>query len=167
LYGVLLEDRLVSGVELDAVDEPRLYAMDELDDARVFNFIIDANHRKFFGNLVAQDALHQVEVLMRHRRRLRAVGLLANIGPGSQQVTHIVVQLLLGVAGAGGARDEAARAALALAQTADNALQANALLIAGNLARHADVIDRRHVNQIAARQGDVRGDARALLGNRL
>ena len=43
-----------------------------------------------------------------------------------------------------------------------DALQAEALLVAGDLTRDADVIDGRHVNQEAARQGDVRSDARAF-----
>ena len=36
----------------------------------------------------------------------------------------------------------------------------------GDLARYADVIDGRHVDQEAAGQGDVRGDAGALLSQR-
>ena len=43
----------------------------------------------------------------------------------------------------------------------------SALVVGGDLARHADVIDRGHVNQEAARQRDVRGDAGALLAERL
>ena len=43
----------------------------------------------------------------------------------------------------------------------------SALFFAGDLARHADVIDGRHVDQEAAGQGDVRSDARALLTQRL
>ena len=45
--------------------------------------------------------------------------------------------------------------------------QPQALVIAGNLAGHADVVHGRHVDQEAAGQRDVRSDARALLSQRL
>ena len=48
-----------------------------------------------------------------------------------------------------------------------DALETAALLLAGNLARDTDVIDGRHVDQEAAGQGDVGGDARAFLAERL
>src|SRR5206468_1798268 len=44
-----------------------------------------------------------------------------------------------------------------------NAFQPQAFVIARNFARHADVVHGRHVDQEAARQGDVRRDARTLL----
>ena len=65
----------------------------------------------------------------------------------------------------GGAGDEAARDAGALAL--QDALQAQALFVAGDLARDAHVFERRHVDHVAAGQRDVRGDARALLAQRL
>ena len=48
-----------------------------------------------------------------------------------------------------------------------DALQPQPFFVAGDLARHADVLERRHVDHVAAGQGDVRGDARALLAERL
>ena len=48
-----------------------------------------------------------------------------------------------------------------------NALQAQALFVAGDLARDAHVFERRHVDHVAARQRDVRRDARAFLAQRL
>jgi len=47
-----------------------------------------------------------------------------------------------------------------------DALQAGALIVARNLARHAHVIHGRHVDQETAGQGDVGSDARALLAER-
>ena len=41
-------------------------------------------------------------------------------------------------------------------------LQALALFVGGDLARDADVVDRRHEDQEAAGQRDVGGDARAF-----
>ena len=48
-----------------------------------------------------------------------------------------------------------------------DALQAQALFVAGDLARDAHVLERRHVDHVAAGQRDVRSDARALLAERL
>ena len=48
-----------------------------------------------------------------------------------------------------------------------NALQPLALFVGRDLARDADVVDRRHVDQEASRQRDVAGDARALLADGL
>ena len=49
----------------------------------------------------------------------------------------------------------------------NDALQPLALFFGSNLARNAGVIHRRHVDQEAARQRDVAGDARAFLADRL
>jgi len=49
----------------------------------------------------------------------------------------------------------------------DHALQPLPLFVAGDLARHSDVIHRRHVHQEPSGQRDVAGDARAFLADRL
>ena len=46
-------------------------------------------------------------------------------------------------------------------------LQAAALVVVGDLARDAHVLDRGHEDEVAAGQGDVGGDARALVAERL
>ena len=50
---------------------------------------------------------------------------------------------------------------------ADEPAEALTLLGRADAARNADVIDRRHVNQEAARERDVASDARALFAQRL
>ena len=49
----------------------------------------------------------------------------------------------------------------------ENALQAEAFFVAGDFAGDAVVIDGRHVDAVAAGEGDVAGDAGALLGDGL
>ena len=61
--------------------------------------------------------------------------------------------------------DEAARNAGAV--VLQNPFQAEALFVARNLARYADVVHGRHVYQEPAGQRDVGSDARALLAERL
>jgi hypothetical protein len=49
----------------------------------------------------------------------------------------------------------------------ENALQAEAFFVTGDFAGDTVVIDRRHVDAVAAGEGDVAGDAGALLGDGL
>ena len=65
----------------------------------------------------------------------------------------------------GGAHDESAGPVLAFA--VDDALQPLALFLGADLARDADVVHGRHVDQEAAGQRDMAGDARALLADGL
>src|SRR5713226_9946908 len=69
--------------------------------------------------------------------------------------------------GARRSRDKAAARALAVTKRSHDSLQPDSLSVIRYFARHADVIDRWHVDDEASRQGDVRSDARALLGDRL
>ena len=61
----------------------------------------------------------------------------------------------------------AAGQARLLAELLDDAAQAAPLVARLDLARHADVVDGRHVDEKAARQAQVRRDARALRAERL
>ena len=72
-----------------------------------------------------------------------------------------------GPAGGGGADDDAAGEAVLLAELPDDAAQARALFARLDLARDADVVDRRHEHQEAARHRDVRGQPGALGAERL
>ena len=72
-----------------------------------------------------------------------------------------------GPAAGGGADDDAAGEAVLLAELADDAAQAAALLARVDLARHADVVHGRHEDQEAARHGGVRGEPGALGAERL
>src|SRR5918998_940634 len=147
---------------------PRPDAVDELDDVEIFLLAVHADGREVVGELVAQEALHEVEVAVRERGRLRLLGVLADVAPGADEVARVVAQVLLVDADAGRADDEAARGhVLLLDDGLDELAQALALLVALDLARDADVLDGRHVDEVAARQRDVRGDARALGGDGL
>ncbi len=58
----LLEDRLLLGVELDAVDKPRLEAADEFDDLAVFLFVVNPDGGEIVADVIAQNAFDQVQV---------------------------------------------------------------------------------------------------------
>ena len=100
-------------------------------------------------------------------RRARRLDALADLGPDLVEGVEVADDVFLGPAGGGGADDDAAGEAVRLAELADDAAQAAALLARLDLARDADVIDRRHEHQEAARHRHVRGEARALGAERL
>ena len=81
------------------------------------------------------------------------------------QELHVPGDFFLGAAFGGGARDEAAHRSGTLAL--QNAFQPEAFFVAGDLARNAHMFERGHVDHEASRQGDMRGDARALLSQGL
>ncbi len=85
--------------------------------------------------------------------------------PQPQQVRQVARQLFLGPVGAGRADDEAH--ALGRVQLAQNIAQAAAILVAFNLARHADAPERRHQHQVPAGNTDVRRQRRALRADAL
>src|SRR5207245_9205734 len=88
----------------------------------------------------------------------------AEAGPQTRQEAHVVVDLPLRHALAGGAHDEAAlRRALGL----DDGAQAVALGGVLDAARDPEVLRPRHVDQVAAGQREVGGHARALGPDRL
>src|ERR1019366_6678030 len=115
--------------------------------------------------LVAQDALHYIEVVMDQHRRRTPLGFLPHLEPQVVEEHHVGAQLFLAPALARGAHNVAAGNSRAVGL--QNPFQTEPLFVARNLARDADVVHRRHVHQEAAGQGDVRGDARALLPQRL
>src|SRR6185312_5427930 len=99
------------------------------------------------------------------RGRAHLLELLPHLVPLAGQQANVGLELLVAGAGAGGADNEAAGQVLAVFE--DQALQPGPLLVAGDLARDPDVMHRRHVDQVAARQRQVAGDARDLLAQGL
>ena len=72
----LLEERRLLGVELDAPDEAGLEALQEAQDALVLGLRIDPDGGEGVGDLVAEDALDEVEIVIDERRGLRRFGAL-------------------------------------------------------------------------------------------
>ena len=83
---------------------------------------------KFCGDLVAQDALDEVQIVIDQRRRLAALGALLDLGPEVDQEAQVGAQILFAGARSGGAHDEAAGAVRVLGQ--NDPLQALALFVA-------------------------------------
>jgi hypothetical protein len=161
----VLEERSLLGVELDAANQRRREAVEEADDALVVVLGIDPDGGEVAADLISQDALDQPQIVIDERRGLGGVGALLDLAPQIQQEAQVGAELFFGCALGGGADDESAGGLAALVD--ENALEALALLVGGDLAADADVGDGGHEDQEAAGQRDVRGDARALLGDGL
>ena len=88
-----------------------------------------------------------------------------DVGPEVEQEAEVAAELFFAGAFGCGADDEAAGGVALFAE--ENFLQAAAFAVGLDLARDAGVVDGGHEDQEAAGERDVRGDARALLGDGL
>src|SRR6218665_3806857 len=95
----------------------------------------------------------------------RAAALLVaahDLVPHLDEEADVALELLLGHVLGHRAHDEAGAGRT---ETIDHLPQALALLLVGDAAADAHVVHRGHEHQVAARDGDVRGEARALGAN--
>src|SRR4051794_36642965 len=98
---------------------------------------------------------------MQKYRRGLLLRLLTHIEPEVVEEVHIALQLFFALVLRRGPADETAWNTLPM--RLQDALQALALFVGGNLAGDADMFDSRHVYHETPWQGDVRGDAGAFL----
>src|SRR4030095_11352436 len=106
-----------------------------------------------------------MQVVIDQCRSLRFLGPRLDFLPQTFQETDIRTQFVLRSSSGRGADDESTLAVFAFAE--DDALQTLPLFLRGNLSRHTSVIDRRHVDEKAAWQGDMAGNGRAPFSARL
>ena len=83
------------------------------------------------------------------------------------EVREVRRDVFVGAVGRRGADDDAAGQARLIAEPLDDAPEAAPLVARLDLARDADVLDGRHVDQEPSRQAQVGRDARALGAERL
>ena len=167
LDAVLLEDRVVLGIELHPRDQVRHDPLDQRQHAAVLLLVVEADRAVIVGQQVAQQLGDEALLLEQHRRRTARLHPAADLGPDLVEVGEVADDVFLRSAGGGGADDDAAGEAVLLAELLDDAAQAGPLVARFDLARDADVIDRRHEDQEAPRHGDVRGEPGALGAERL
>src|SRR5207253_2441415 len=104
----LFEDRRFLGVQLDLVDQLRLEAADELHDLAVLLFVVDPDAGKIVADVIAQDALDEVEVAVEQGGRFALLAAFLDFVPGLAQELDVGANLVVGGATRGGADDEAA-----------------------------------------------------------
>src|SRR5438132_4739399 len=104
----LFEDRRFLGVQLDLVDQLRLEAADELHDLAVLLFVVDPDAGKIVADVIAQDALDEVEVAVEQGGRFALLAAFLDFVPGLAQELDVGANLVVGRATRRGADDEAA-----------------------------------------------------------
>ena len=104
--------------------------------------------------------------MVRQRKRSGTfLRLLTDVQPEVIEEAHVGGDLVLGAAFAGRPNNEPTRSAGAVGL--QDSLEPQALFVAGDLSRYAQMLDARHEYDVAARQGDMRGDTGAFLTQRL
>ena len=164
LNAEFLEDGRFLRVQLHARNHLRLEAAHEFDDLGEFLFVVEPDGDVVVAQVVAQDALHQVQVAVEQGRRAALLGGGANGVPGAAEKFDVGANFV--VACAAGRRANDKSAGKCSLRFGHHAAQARAVFGGADAPRHADVIHRRHVDQIAAGQRDVAGDARAFFAQR-
>src|SRR5262249_55768018 len=152
LNAVMFQDRGLFRIELDAIDQLRCEAIDEIYDAFVFEFVINTDGAEIRRELVTQYSLHQIEIAMNNGRGFCAVGTAANVSPGAQKIQHIFAQFVGRTSTGRSADDEPARSARFSTKILQRTFQPLALFIGADLARNANVFDGWHINDITSGQ---------------
>src|SRR6266852_386858 len=117
----LLEDRRFLGVELDLVDELRLEAADKLDDLAVLFLVVNPNACEIVADVIAQDALDEVEVAVEQRGRFALLAAFLDFVPGFAEELDVGSNLIIG--GAAGCRSNDEAAGISAAGFTDEAAQ--------------------------------------------
>src|SRR5207247_1596556 len=153
------------GVQLYLVNELGLEAADELNDLAVLLFIVNPNAGEIVADVIAEDALDEVEVAVEQGGSLALLAVFLDFVPGLAKELDVGSNLVIGGAACGGAHDEAA--GIGAAGFTDETAKPRAILGGDDFARYPGVMDRGHVDQETAGQSDVAGDPGALLAEGL
>src|SRR5580698_2906485 len=156
-----IEDGLGPRVQLHPSYQARLETLHESQDAFIQLFVVYPNSFEILGELIAQRALDDIQIVMQQKRSRPLFSLLPDIQPKIEKEGHVGREIFFALALARRAHDETARYSGGM--DLQDALQAQTLIVARDLARDAGVFQRRHVNHVSAGQRDMRCDARALL----
>src|SRR5882762_3587549 len=159
------EDRRFLGVQLDLADQLRLETADELDDLAVLLFVVDPDGSEVIADVIAEHALHEIEIAMEKRRCFALLAAFLDFIPGFAEEIDVRANFIIGGAASCGAHDKSS--GIAIARLADQTAKPRTVFCGDDLARDARVMDRGHIDQKPAWERDVAGDARAFLAERL
>src|SRR5882672_2224366 len=165
LQAKLLEERNVFGIELDALHQRRLEPLREPQHTLVFRFVVDPNLRKVRRNLIAEHSLNHIQVVIDQRWRFRALRAALDLMPQALQEANVRAEFIFRRTARCCSYNESPNAIFAFAD--HDALQPHAFFRRFNLARHAHMVNRGHIDQKPPRQRDVACNARPFLGNGL
>ena len=137
---------------------------DELLDPVVLGPRVDDQLRDVGGEEVAHRAQQQIEVVVDERRAAPPLGAADDLVPQLDEELHVRLELALGDPLGDRADDEPRPGR---PHRVDDLAQPPPLLVGGDAARDADVVDRRHEHQVAPGQRDVARGPRPLGADRL
>src|SRR5215813_7513740 len=157
----LFEDRLLFRIELDAVRELWLEAANEFKDLSIFLFAVNPNGSEIVADVIAKNTFDEIQVAVQDSGRFALVVLFLDFIPGLAEELDVGANFFVRCAACGRSNDETAgeRPARFANQTAEP----RTVFRTGDFARNADVVNRRHINEEAARQCDMASDASAFL----
>ncbi len=117
----LLEDRRLLGVQLDATDQLGLEATHKLHDLAVFLFAVYPDGGEIVADVIAQNALDEIQVAMQKRGRLALLAALLDFVPGLAEELNVRADLFIRSPARRGSHDEAA--GVSAARFADEAAE--------------------------------------------
>ena len=126
--------------------------------------VVDEHGVDVLGEPVAHDALDEVGFLPHAAGGAQVLDVALQFVPAFEQVAHVAHERRAFGSHAGGAHDEADL--VGEEQLVEDLLEAPALLGVADLAAHAARLRAGHHHEVAAGDGEVRGDAGALGGDR-
>ena len=153
-------------MEVDAGLELGQQEAHEIEGAAELLLGVQADRRDVLREDVAEEALHERRLAVEQGGRALAGGDGANLVPGAAEVETVPFEVLGAPPRARGAGDPAP-AAPRRAHRLQDALEPASLFVLHDLARHPHVLHLGHEHEVAAGQGHVGGDARALLAHGL
>ncbi len=156
---VRVEDRFVVAVVGDVLQPLGHERFDEAAEAVVLRAVVDDELVHLVGEQVARGLQDDVELAHEHGRRLRALALLRDLAPESDEISDVLFELLLRQPLRHGAHDEAARGRF---HGVDRLPEARPLFVAADALADPDVLERRQVDDVPTGQRDVARAARAL-----
>src|SRR5689334_4020590 len=164
---VLIKQRRLGLVELHARQEVGLDLLQVLHDLIVQDLGIDEQRIHLVGEKIADDAACEGRFALQQRRRPHRARLALDLLPQTEEVIDLALAALLRQVFGHRADDPAARAGLLRHELRYHLAQLGALFPVLDFAGDPNLRGERHVDQEAARQGDLRGYARSLRADRL
>ncbi len=159
LDAVAVEDGFVRIVEHHPLGERRVLRGDEAEDALVLVALVDHQLLHVGGEEVAGGAQDEVEVRMHQARAAALLVLPDHLVPDLDQEPDVALQLRLRNVLRHRPDDEAGPWR---AEPVDDLPEPPPLLLVGDPAADAHVVDRGHEDQVPAGDADVRGEPGAL-----